>query len=150
MALIIGLYYRLFPISFSFFPFGSLETDVDSGVDENTQQGDGSPKTGSGGTTASRIPRKTPPESPVKNRSRRPRPDGAPNFPRSKSVPKPFTGIFSIPPSTSESVTLKKGRKEKKSSFSILNEYYFFCSYYSTLPYLILMIMIMIFGLAVT
>jgi len=27
---------------------GSAETDIDSGVDENTQQGDGSPKTGSG------------------------------------------------------------------------------------------------------
>ncbi len=34
------------------FPFHFLlflpETDIDSGVDENTQQGDGSPKTGSG------------------------------------------------------------------------------------------------------
>jgi hypothetical protein len=41
------------------------EADVDSGVDENTQQGDGSPKTGSAG---SRIPRRTPPESPMKAR----------------------------------------------------------------------------------
>ena len=64
-----------------------------------------------GGTTASRIPRKTPPDSPVKNRSRRPKPAGTPNFPRSKSVPKPFTGIFSIPPSTAESVTVKKGKQ---------------------------------------
>ena len=87
------------------------ETDIDSGVDENTQHGDTSPKTGSSG---SRIPRKTPPESPIKQtRSRKTRPDGTPNFPRSKSVPKPFTGILSLAPSTADSVTaVKKGLKD--------------------------------------
>ncbi len=40
-------YKSFLTLSFSLSSF-LPETDIDSGVDENTQQGDGSPKTGSG------------------------------------------------------------------------------------------------------
>ena len=85
--------------------------DHDSGVDENTQHPVGeSPtkKVGSGGATT-RIPKKTPPVSPVKVAARSRATGGAAGggrVPRSKSVPKPFTS-WATPPSTSESA--KKG-----------------------------------------
>ena len=80
-------------------------------MDENTQHPVGeSPtkKVGSGGATT-RIPKKTPPVSPVKVPARSRATGGAAGggrVPRSKSVPKPFTS-WATPPSTSESA--KKG-----------------------------------------
>jgi len=85
----------------------NADGDHDSGVDENTQHPVGeSPtkKVGSGGATT-RIPKKTPPVSPVKVPARSRATGGAAGggrVPRSKSVPKPFTS-WATPPSTSES-----------------------------------------------
>merc|ERR1712223_616912 len=85
----------------------NADGDHDSGVDENTQHPVGeSPtkKIGSGGATT-RIPKKTPPVSPVKVAARSRATGGAAGggrVPRSKSVPKPFTS-WATPPSTSES-----------------------------------------------
>ena len=94
-----------------FINFLFTDGDHDSGVDENTQHPVGeSPtkKVGSGGATT-RIPKKTPPVSPVKVPARSRATGGAAGggrVPRSKSVPKPFTS-WATPPSTSESA--KKG-----------------------------------------
>ena len=94
-----------------FINFSFTDGDHDSGVDENTQHPVGeSPtkKVGSGGATT-RIPKKTPPVSPVKVAARSRATGGAAGggrVPRSKSVPKPFTS-WATPPSTSESA--KKG-----------------------------------------
>lgn len=78
----------------------NTDVDADSGVDESTQgkeSGEISPR-----KSHSRIPKKTPPASPLK-RSRQ-MADGRPRMPRSKSVPKPAFSTFSTPPSTSDSI----------------------------------------------
>ena len=81
-----------------FFPEG----DHDSGVDESTQRG--SPRKGAA-TNGSRLPKKTPPQSPTKAGGARSRPGGrghaatAASKARSQSVPKPFSTFGATPPS---------------------------------------------------
>ena len=81
---------------------------------------------GSGGA-ATRIPKKTPPLSPVKptNRSRASMgATGGGRVPRSKSVPKPFTS-WATPPSTSDSA--KKGTYTfRKLHFKVLHNVFNF------------------------
>jgi len=90
----------------------NTECDADSGVDETTQSSTEPSRTRP--ATASRIPRKTPPESPIK---RIPRPEqtqqksaGPRRIPRSKSVPKqPFTSFsLSAAPTPSKKVPMNK------------------------------------------
>jgi microtubule-associated protein tau len=73
--------------------------DADSGVDETTQGKD--PETAA--RKGSRIPKKTPPESPLK-RSRELKPLDIRRMPRSKSVPKAPFNTYSTPPSSSDSI----------------------------------------------
>jgi len=79
----------------------NADVDADSGVDESTQ-GKDSAEISSPRKSHSRIPKKTPPASPLK-RSRQ-MAEGRPRMPRSKSVPKPAFSTFSTPPSTSDSI----------------------------------------------
>jgi len=73
------------------------DVDADSGVDETTQA-----KENGEVKKPSRIPKKTPPQSPQK-RARQLNPLDSRRMPRSKSVPKPAFTTFSSPPSSSES-----------------------------------------------
>jgi len=89
--------------------------DADSGVDETTQ-GVAEPaesRTRPTTATISRIPRKTPPESPMKTPSKqRARPhqpaDASRRMPRSKSVPKPFSSVSLSVPETVKKVPMNK------------------------------------------
>jgi len=88
------------------------ECDADSGVDETTQSSTEPSRTKP--VTASRIPRKTPPESPIK-RAPRPeqiqqKPAGPRRIPRSKSVPKQPFASFSLygAPSPAKKVSMNK------------------------------------------
>lgn len=92
------------------------EGDHDSGVDESTQRD--SPKKGSG----SRIPKKTPPQSPSKTRSRPGRGPGGTGRPpvRSQSVPKPFSSFGSAPSTGDKKGTYLKERKNPTEPFAAL------------------------------
>jgi len=78
-------------------------------VDESTQaategEGEGSRTRP---TTASRIPRKTPPESPMKRARPIQHTEGR-RMPRSKSVPKPFSSVSLAVPETAKKVPMNK------------------------------------------
>jgi len=84
--------------------------DADSGVDETTQGvTDGEPaESRTRPTTASRIPRKTPPESPMKRARPHQPADASRRMPRSKSVPKPFSSVSLSVPETVKKVPMNK------------------------------------------
>ena len=92
------------PFTVIFFPDG----DADSGVDESTQaEQTTDPSEPARRPTTSRIPRKTPPDSPLKkvSRARSTAPPEKRRVPRSKSVPKVPFAFSAAPPVES----IKKG-----------------------------------------
>ena len=93
-----------------------VDGDADSGVDESTQQETGDhqaadqkmdPVLAARRVSSSRIPRKTPPDSPLKKapRARSTAPSEKKRMPRSKSVPK-SNFAFSVAPTMDN---IKKG-----------------------------------------
>ena len=86
-----------------------VDCDADSGVDESTQQETGDhqaadqkmdPVLAARRVSSSRIPRKTPPDSPLKKapRARSTAPSEKKRMPRSKSVPKSNFAFSVAPP----------------------------------------------------
>jgi len=78
----------------------NTDGDADSGVDENTQA-EQTEKAEQRKSLSSRIPKKTPPESPMKKSASRARSTNPPErrrMPRSKSVPKANFSNFSLTP----------------------------------------------------
>jgi len=90
-------------------PLNNTDGDADSGVDESTQALEVVEQTEPKRMMASRIPRKTPPDSPMK-RARSSNPPVSRRMPRSKSVPKPPFSSFSLAPAldTSKRVPMNK------------------------------------------
>jgi len=78
-------------------PLNSTDVDADSGVDESTQAAEVAEQNEPKRLLSSRIPRKTPPDSPMK-RARSSHPPESRRMPRSKSVPKPPFSSFSLAP----------------------------------------------------
>lgn len=90
-------------------PLNNTDGDADSGVDESTQAQEHVEQPEPKRTMSSRIPRKTPPDSPLK-RARSSNPPESRRMPRSKSVPKPPFSSFSlsVAPETSKRVPMNK------------------------------------------
>jgi len=78
-------------------PLNNPDGDADSGVDESTQAQEMVEQNEPKRMMSSRIPRKTPPDSPMK-RARSSHPPETRRMPRSKSVPKPPFSSFSLAP----------------------------------------------------
>jgi len=76
-------------------PLHNTDGDADSGVDESTQAHEIVEQPEPKRMMSSRIPRKTPPDSPLK-RARSSNPPESRRMPRSKSVPKPPFSSFSL------------------------------------------------------
>jgi len=88
-------------------PLNNTDGDADSGVDESTQAHETVEQPEPKRMMSSRIPRKTPPDSPMK-RARSSNPPETRRMPRSKSVPKPPFSSFSLAPETSRKVPMNK------------------------------------------
>jgi len=90
-------------------PLNNTDGDADSGVDESTQSHEQVEQTEPKRMMSSRIPRKTPPDSPMK-RARSSNPPETRRMPRSKSVPKPPFSSFSlsVAPDSTKRVPMNK------------------------------------------